>query len=383
MLSNEPSAPKISDESIVRHLLFVFFKHRDDYQLITKPGEHRDNAKEELNIILNTIFAAIQNRNFDRVNYNWISDDIINENFNGRKFNIYYKWIRAEKTNYIAPKAGKFRISMAAIAAVSRDIFRGNKEETSKEPYSYITDIRSNLNITESKEGNTDQLRVLGQIENALRAIESRPTGAISFDDQNQPVIKTRRAAFFPINTDHDERIVVGRYVVYRRAFQVMDKDREYIREYILIDRKRHGLIFRWETRVGQLDQPSEIHGVGLFTHQALWLVGHCSLPVARMRVLAANVPEWQKHKLDKMPFCTAIVLSHKGVGDHNPVARSVILRRDKKEFWDNEEFDKRCRFMSLSEIQEKLSNEEVRIISACRHEATKAVTVSRSEAPS
>jgi hypothetical protein len=356
------AATKINETSLVPNLLFVFFGHREDYPLISDPLDpRRENAKEELNGILNSLFIAVREGKFNRAKYDWITDELIEGNFTNRDFNQYYNAIRAERTRFRTTKAAKMRINVAAIAAVARDIF-----EELPAALPYVQDLREALDIDPDTRRYEASVRVLVTIEDTLRSIENRPNGAVSFDNENQPIIKINRPEFFPSRGEvmRDARVVEGRFVLFRKALQVSKPGQEYIREYLHIEWREFGLTFGWLSQAGDRNDVLNFNGVVFFTKGGVWLIGHCSKHLQRIRVLAGDVVEWESHNQKKQDYCTGEMLTHRNEAKRAaPASRTVILKRDRASFWSTEPFEQRCRFLTRTEIAAMLTPEELEIV--------------------
>jgi hypothetical protein len=357
------AAMKINEVSLVPNLLFAFFGHLPEYKNIAdRLSTARSGAIDDLIQILNRLFIAVREAEFDRKGHAWITDEVIEDNFRNRDFNQYYPAIRKEKVNFRTPKSAKLRVNLAALASLARDIF------ASRPPVSvFIDDLRSQLKI-DPRDGCSfnDQFRVLTKIEETARSIDHRPGWPISFDDGNRPVIKTDKPEFFPTHGEviRDQLVVEGSFIVFRRVLQISQRGKPYIREYLQIQSKQFGLTFRWQSRGGDRNDVLIFNGVGFFTKGALWLIGHTSKHLPRIRVLAADVVDWEEHEQKRKDFCTARLLTHKHEAKRaSPAARPLLLKRDRPAFWAHESFDERCRFLTKAEVKKMLSVEEMKII--------------------
>ncbi|MEQ1646139.1 MAG: hypothetical protein ABL959_21990 [Pyrinomonadaceae bacterium] len=305
------------------------------------------------------------NKEFTRNDHGWVTDELIRENFANRKFNQYYKPIRQNTIKYTTPHAKKFRTVFAVIARIGRDIFSGHDS-----PYHYVNVARSDLAVTEPRDRYKSQRAVLGQIESALKNIDNKPHGALSFDEMNQPVIKIKRQNFFPSpsQVELDENVVTGRFIVYRRAFDPSEKkdETDYIREYIVIEKRRFGIEARWETRGRIRDQRATFVGLGWFTDGGFWLMLHCADSFKRMRVMAASLAEWQEHRRPSKPIssCTAWVMTHRDRDEvKEPQARRAVLKIEREGQWTAESYDDRLRFLTRAEIGVILSADEMKVL--------------------
>jgi hypothetical protein len=358
---------KVAEQTFVQNLLFAFFGHLPNYRDISRgTGAQRVEAINELLRLLNMVYVGILTNQFDRVRHPWITPEFIDDNFAGRKLNQYYQWICAEKVRYTHLKAMKFRNTFAAICSVARDIFADRYAERYHDPesYAFVETIRSILSIDGPADKYRRQLVVLGRLEHELKRMVSKPQGPISFDDENQPIIRTKRREYFPSaqTVAIDESYIIGRFLVYRRVFAVVEAGREFIREYLVIEKKPFGLVFRWETRGGPGNQAALFSGIGFFVSEAWWLIGYSAAPFQRMRMMAANTAEWRNHKNDTTRFCTGEVLSHREE-DKAPQSRSAVLIREEENSWKDEPFSDRVRFLSDLELGHLLKEEEISII--------------------
>jgi hypothetical protein len=358
------AAAKINDASLVPNLLFAFFGHLPGYGALRDPLVGRDDGLSQLNKLLTLLFEAIKAADFDRERFHWITDEVIETNFRNREFNQYYEKVKQAKLAFRRTKAAKLRTNVAGIAALARVAFLPGQSE-----HKYVDELRSILKlvpVTQRTYG--EQTYVFDLIEEAMRSIDTRPDWAISFDDENRPVLKTNKAEFFPPRGEivRDQIAAEGSFVVFRRVLQVTQPRKTYLREYLKIELRSFGLTFRWLSRGGVRDDILVLTGVGLFTKGGLWLMGHTSKHLQRIRVLAADIVDWEEHKDHRRDYCTARLLTHRHEARRSsPVTRPVLLKRDREAFWRNESFDERCRFLTKVEIKKLLTPEELRIIDA------------------
>jgi hypothetical protein len=362
------AARKINEASLVPNLLFAFFGHRPDYVSITElQSPERVRALDDLTSVLNIIFNAIKEKRFNRVHASWITDEVMQENFEGRSFNQYYGWIRTETTPYTKKKSIKFRFTMAAIATVARELYRpGAQLEPALHGLRETLLLEEPTEAPEEKATREQQVRLLGNIELALQAIDNRPQGAISFDDKDQPVIKIKRGSFFPMGAElaKYEPIVEGRFLVFRKVFEPLGDGAEFTREHLVIDRKPFGITFRCESRGNDRGEMLIIAGVVFFTKGGFWLIGHSARPFQRMRMFAADIKDWAEHHDHKKTFCEATILTHRIMKDTvQPVTRIAVLRRETKDSFRDEPYDKRCRFLTREEAKAMLTREEFELI--------------------
>jgi hypothetical protein len=350
---------KISETTVVQNLLFAFFGHFPNYREISRSaGSERIKHIDRLISVLNVIYRAIESENFDRSHRTWITQDFIYDNFANRKFNQYYMWIRHENVRYTNLKSAKFRNVLAAICAVGRDIFY----ESNQNKFEFVWELRKLLNLNESAESYREQMAVLGQIEAEVRRIINKPYGAISFDDDNQPVIRTKRRLLFPRDNNISDDYISGRFQVYLRDSGENEPSAKFIREYLVIERRQFGLVFRWESWDDFSRQEVQFLGVGFSVGRALWFMGHCTEPFQRMRVLAVNSTDWRDHVVARTPFCSGEILSHR-VPDGIPLCRAAVFKREREGSWTDEPFKNRIKLLSRLELSEEISEEEIAII--------------------
>lgn len=367
-------ADKITEETVISHLLFVFYSHNADYYRQIQVGSKIDEAIDQLIKILDRLYIEIKKGNFIRRRAgkdgadaseirSFIDDRFIQKNFRGRKLHQYYKDIRAKKLRYTPMKATIVRNIFISICSVARDIFR----ERDTQGYEYVDEIRELVGLVPDPDGYAEQLKVLGQIETTLKRIEAKPSGAFSFTGyDNEPVIKTSKIEYFPGREEkaRSERAIDGRFIVYRRVFHKISPNEDYIREYLVIESRRpYGYLFRWETQGGIHNVASTITGIAIFTDGACWLIGHCEDPFKRMRVMAINIKEWQHHQIEPeiQSFCTGVVLSHRDAGGEKfPEGRTAILRRETSADWETESFDRRVRGLTGKDIEDILSADQI-----------------------
>jgi hypothetical protein len=362
---------KVNETSLVPHLLFAFFKHLPHYNSIAEQASGmRPEAINQLNQILNTVFLAIREGKFDRQRYDWITNDLVEENFRNRDFNQYYPAIRNENVTFRATKSVKLRVTIGAIAAISQEVFLPRPIDQYPyidDVYPYIDDVRSIMKLDRNEDlTHSEQARILKRIEETMLSIDNRPAWPISFDDEDRPVIKTSKAESFPSHgeVERDKSVVDGSFVLFRRVLQRNEGGKDYIREYLRIENKQFGLTFRWQSRGGDRNDVLVFVGVGFFTKGGLWLMGHTSKHLQRIRVLAADVVEWEAHKNKKQDFCTARLLTHRNEAKRaSPATRPVLLKRDRPSFWKNEHFEDRCKFLTKSEIRKMLTKQEMQIV--------------------
>jgi len=84
------------------------------------------------------------------------------------------------------------------------------------------------------------------------------------------------------------------------------------------------------------------------------------------MRVLSGNIFEWQRHRTNpaEHKFCTGSVISHfDSGGEKIAVARNLVLKRETDEFWKENLYGQRIKYLEKNEVAETLSDEEVRVI--------------------
>lgn len=338
------SAHKISEGTLVEHLLFAFLGHR--------PEAQRD--VESLIEIMDALFGYIQSPNSDLTVPTWITIDPVKKSFAGkRKFSQYNEYLRDKSVPYLNTKADQCRNVFAAICSVGRGLFYEGADKPT------VIGLQMKLGLLKPDGTFKDlhrakaQQRVLGQIETELKSVANKPGGAISFDSDRQPVIKIYRAKDFQEAHIADEEIkhVAGRFIVYRKAFMPAE-GADYVREYLQISVSRFGLECTWRSCGGPRSGNWTLRGVGFFCDGGFWLMAHSNEHFKRVRMLAANVTEWQRHSEDavRTPFCTAVLVSHAVVaGEKVATSRSAVLKRDSGDVLSNEDYQYQRLAMPLS----------------------------------
>jgi hypothetical protein len=353
---------KVDEGSIVSHLLFVFFGHQgDEYRAVqVKNSKARATARDELIKILNTLFDAIRTQEFDRKHYQWITDALIQNNFKPRTLYQYYDDIKGEDIRFKKARAWRLRTVFSAMCAIAREVFKDSASE-----FDYVSEIRARMRLPEGPYVDKDAARILGQIETTLKKIANRPAYPIIYDGQGQPVIRTKVSTAFASaeNVSQYKKAIEGRYFVFRKVFSTAHPDRKYIREYLEIDESRSETYVRWQTRGGEFDQKAEFLGIAFFIRNGFWLMTHCSDPYPRVRMLAAGMNDWRKHKSDpeKTPFCMGYITSHIEVdGVVVPRARRLFCRRQTDHDIKTIPVDSRVDFLNSDQIEAEISPERL-----------------------
>jgi hypothetical protein len=329
-------AHAITRDNLVEKLLFCFLGHQD---LNLKDSKTRKAAKAKLIDALSTIFTAISEGQFPRENFLWISDEIIRTSFRSHKLNQWHEYIRNEKVDFQNKKSIQQRHVFSAISAVANSIYQENEEHQREKWIDEVRGILSLVPDTSRRGKYEDQRSTLRNIVTTIRSFEVAPKQPIAYQPDGNAVIKTKDKNYFmhPLDLNKVVPTISGRFFVYRKVFslEVARAGREYIREYLLLETSSYGPRVRWTIRPSD-SQPesgdSFLTGIVVCTENALWLFCNTNKQFRRLRVMSADLQEWQKpiQHPSGLLYCTGLLLSQRpNLNRQEPVCRRAVLIRE------------------------------------------------------
>jgi hypothetical protein len=320
---------------------------------------------------LDDVFHEVRNGNYDDARLNWIDGKIIEHCFKEQHFSAFYNGIGGhQNVQYKGHRPKNLRITLAAICAAASDIlFKKRGVPLSQRQIEIFEALERELQKEERANISTQEAP-----ERNLTASSEAEAQAISIDQGHQPTINIKDSRFFPTESDVEDeaKTVSGVYFIYRRLFS-KEKTIEFIVEYIEIKKSDSGpcLSFKLWTRVfPEGKHRAAVTGVGFFTDRAFWLLGHQRLPFRRLRVMAANISEWERHKNERQSFCTGVFMSHKQDNKGRvPQTRVAIFRRDRRSSDVSDELaEDKVRFLTRSGIEKLISSKEIAILDKESH---------------
>lgn len=354
-----PYVSSLRPDNIVPKLLFAFFGHMDDFSERMADGAQRTELKRRLQEVLNVLYDAVHGGQFSEASYPWLDEAYLRTYFRsrGRRMAPFAGDIANEHLDYLHSGANRKRAVFSACVAVAAQLFKPPSEAGN---HQHIGTLRESLGIIPNRP--YDQQRAaLHQIQQTLTRIVNPPQGAVSYDDRYQPVLKTEKEGFFLTFAQRTrlKECVLGEYATFRRAFinGVARHDSEaapYIREHLRVFDSTRGLVFRWDTIMGDQRSSSHFTGVLYFTRGTAWLQGDSSDPFPRMRVMAVSVTDWQQNfeSVTNVPYLIGKLISTSlsSGGKAVPEGRGVVIRRFLQD--DRKRYERRVSYLSSEELK-------------------------------
>lgn len=351
------SATPVTETTLLPKAMFALLGHTDAYKSVVDPIKRDRALRGKLRSVCRAVHKIIVEGHFNSDRHRWIFVGG-NASSSDLEFPPRFQGIDAQLKKdkpVLASKSAKvFPGAFAAICIVAGDILSGYFDETQDEHEK----LRSMCGLEPGEKIPPEQNLVLGMIAKRLRQIsdQSTPDWAITYD-QKRPVIRTDRERDFIAKKEarNISAIISGKYFLYRKAFLENPSGMSYLREYLSIIDHASGILFRLESKVGPEERESTITGVVICPDDAIWLIGHNSIPFRRLYTGSLSSQEMlrycQSRESDDL-FVRGYILGTKpAAAERTPEVRSFLLRSDYKGNQLGESFDNRARFINRDEV--------------------------------